>query len=126
MLLIVIALIVIGGLAAAATYFTRLPAKPAEEVAPEPPPWPAHETVGQSVEGRTIDAYTYGSGDTHQLNHLAALLLQILVDGPRSEHELLTELGPHSSPEEAADLPQAVERTLRELQRIGLVRHSTP
>ena len=28
---------------------------------------PVHEVIGSSVEGRTIDAYTFGTGDTHLL-----------------------------------------------------------
>ncbi|MDP2705533.1 MAG: M14 family metallopeptidase [Patescibacteria group bacterium] len=28
---------------------------------------PVHEVIGQSVEGRNIDAYTYGKGETHLL-----------------------------------------------------------
>ena len=66
-----------------------------------------------------------GPGDTHQLNHLAALALQILVDGPRPAHELLTELEPHWSPDESTELASVLDDTLRELQRIGLVRHSS-
>ena len=67
-----------------------------------------------------------GPGDTHQLSHLAATVLQILVDAPRSGHELLTELEPHLPPDESADLAPVLAETLRGLQRIGLVRQSTP
>lgn len=41
-----------------------------EEIATttEPLPlWPAVETIGTSVEGRTISAYTFGTGETHLL-----------------------------------------------------------
>ncbi|GMU74172.1 MAG: hypothetical protein AMXMBFR44_3700 [Candidatus Campbellbacteria bacterium] len=40
------------------------------EAAPEPAPEtpePVHEVIGASVEGRPIDAYTYGDGETHLL-----------------------------------------------------------
>ena len=41
-----------------------------KEEVPLPPlpvvaPVPAHEVIGRSVEGREIDAYTYGSGEKH-------------------------------------------------------------
>ena len=34
---------------------------PVAEVQPDP----RHEVIGHSVEGRNIDAYTYGTGTTH-------------------------------------------------------------
>src|SRR4051812_17721046 len=60
-----ILLLIVG---AAAVFFLRPKPQPAP---PAPPPvvvvqsGPAHVVVGTSVEGRTIDAYTYGSGTTH-------------------------------------------------------------
>lgn len=43
----------------------------APPVLPPPPPAPIakpdHEVIGKSVEGRTIEVYTYGSGPTHLL-----------------------------------------------------------
>ena len=44
-----------------------------QELAPEPPAeveveeGPVHATIGRSVEGRSIEAYTYGTGETHLL-----------------------------------------------------------
>jgi hypothetical protein len=37
-----------------------------EEVAPQAP-WPVVQSIGSSVEGRTLEAYTFGTGDTHLL-----------------------------------------------------------
>lgn len=37
-----------------------------EETVPEPE-WPETRSIGASVEGRAIDVYTYGNGDTHIL-----------------------------------------------------------
>ena len=59
----VLTLAVLGG--ALAWYATRgadvVPIEPVEVAAPSP----RHAVIGSSVEGRTIDAYTYGDGATH-------------------------------------------------------------
>lgn len=43
---------------------TRVPETP---VTPSKVPWPSRATIGTSVEGRSIDAYTYGTGTVHLL-----------------------------------------------------------
>ena len=45
----------------------ELPPEPEPEPTPEPEPDPRVATIGSSVEGRTIEAFTYGTGDTHLL-----------------------------------------------------------
>jgi predicted deacylase len=55
-----IVLVIIGGLTVIIYYTgTSEPLPEVEEVGP------VHEVIGTSVEGRSIDAYTFGSGDTH-------------------------------------------------------------
>jgi len=58
----VLTLVVLGGA------FAWYAARGAGDVPPEPVeaavPSPRHAVIGQSIEGRTIDAYTYGSGAT--------------------------------------------------------------
>lgn len=59
-------LAVLGALA-----FFFFGAKPEAPLPPPPvavePEWPAHEVIGMSVEGRDIEAFTFGDGDTHLL-----------------------------------------------------------
>jgi predicted deacylase len=67
--LAVFALLALGLLA---LWLREPAAAPAEPVAPPAPvlpvpAMPARATVGTSVEGRTIEAYTYGSGETRLL-----------------------------------------------------------
>ena len=58
--------------------------------------------AGSEWEGAVV--FAHGSGDTHQVSHVAAVVLECLVAGP-------------------AEVPPLLTDSLRELQRIGLVRH---
>ena len=87
---------------------------------------PPQEICFAGWEWDNVLIYASGPGDTHRLSHLAALTLQILVDGPRSEHDLLTELEPHWPEDEGVEMGSALSEALKGLRRIGLVRFRTP
>lgn len=62
--------VIIGVLALAAGalvmyWLIPQPAPPAPVAEAPAPEYPAHAVIGTSVEGRPIDAYTYGTGATH-------------------------------------------------------------
>ena len=77
--------------------------------------------AGEGWENAVV--FAHGSGDTHQLNPLTAAILEHLVEGAAAEHDLLTRIEADFSSDAPAELPSLLERSLRELQRIGLVRY---
>ncbi|NBD73474.1 hypothetical protein GVX82_00320 [Patescibacteria group bacterium] len=68
-----VALATLGVLIIALTAYYLIPETPEPEPEPEPEPvveeptWPRVATIGSSVEGRPIEAYTFGEADTHLL-----------------------------------------------------------
>jgi predicted deacylase len=62
---IIIGAILLAGLLTLLIIFYK--SEPATPQEPLENLWPEHEVIGRSVEGRAIDAYTYGDGETHLL-----------------------------------------------------------
>lgn len=59
--------VIVGLIAGAYFAFSGEQAPKEKEPAQTEPTYPQVETIGTSVEGRAIKAYTYGNGDTHLL-----------------------------------------------------------
>lgn len=66
--------------------------------------------------------YDTASGDTHAVDALAMELLQMLLDrAPRSANSISADLAGLLEGETEADVVDAVDRGLAQLQRLGLV-----
>lgn len=65
--ILVLLIAIAGGTLYLAFRDTEVPPAPVETVEEEVQTAPMHRVIGTSVEGRSIDAYTYGSGDRHLL-----------------------------------------------------------
>lgn len=103
----VVSLLIIAGLIAYIV-ITTTPTSPEAPVAPTPVPEPivpevpavTTAVIGQSVEGRAIQAITFGTGDTHLLfvggihggyEWNSALLAYEMIDYLESNHEIIPE-----------------------------------
>ena len=65
--------------------------------------------------------FNEGSGQTHQLDPLRALVLDLLQESPRTWQETLDGVGQALALDAGADAAPALQRMLDEFQRLGLV-----
>lgn len=61
------------------------------------------------------------SWDAHLLNPAAVAVLELLVEAPRTEHEVAVFLGEALSPDERSRAGEHAHRLLADLQSLGLV-----
>ncbi|MCK5649479.1 MAG: HPr-rel-A system PqqD family peptide chaperone [Gammaproteobacteria bacterium] len=77
---------------------------------------------GRENESSVI--YHMGTGDTHQLDVLSAMILQIVESGPVSTNELARRLSTQSGLDADDDFYLYIENTLSRFQQLNLISHA--
>jgi PqqD family protein of HPr-rel-A system len=71
--------------------------------------------------GEDTVVYNSGSGDTHQLEHVAATALQILENTACSPYELAVKLSDTINHQMGDDFFEYIEKILADLSSLGLI-----